>query len=406
MKQNILNIFLLFFSFSVFAQSGTISQWRGPNRDGIYNETELLKSWPENGPPLIWHFDQIGDGHSSAAITKDRIYTAGTISGTGYIFSFSLDGQLLWKVPYGEEWSESWPGTRSTPLIYDGKIYLLSGMGKLACMKADKGEMVWALDVIKDLHGRNIKWGYTENLLVDGNKIFCTVGGIDTNIVALDRNTGKLIWVSKGNGEKSAYCSPALITLPNRKILVTQTENSILGIDAANGKVLWRHDQPNLYSVHANTPLYHDGFLYCVSGYGKGGVLLKIAYDGSAKQEVWRNDSLDTRMGGVVLLNDRIYGSDDRNRGWRCIDWKTGKEIYSEKITNKGNIISADGMLYCYGDNGEVVLAETTAAGFRKISSFKVPFGSNQHWAHLVIAGGRLYVRHGNSLMVYDIKKK
>ena len=134
------------------------AQWRGPNRDGIYNETGLLNSWPADGPPLLWHFDELGEGHASAAVTKDRIYTAGMINGIGYIFSLSLDGKLLWTVPYGEEWTESWPGVRSTPLIFDGKIYILSSFGKLVCMTADKGEVIWTIDVIKDLHGRNIKW--------------------------------------------------------------------------------------------------------------------------------------------------------------------------------------------------------------------------------------------------------
>jgi outer membrane protein assembly factor BamB len=404
--KKLLSFLLLSCLFNTGAFSQDNAQWRGPNRDGIYNETGLLKIWPETGPALLWHFDELGEGHASAAVTKDRIYTAGMINGIGYIFSFSLDGKLIWKLPYGEEWTESWPGVRSTPLIVDGKIYFYSGFGKLVCMNADKGDKIWTVDVMKDYHGRNIKWGVTENLLIDGNMLFCTVGGADTNIVALDKNTGKLIWISQGNGETSAYCSPLMINLPNRKVLVTQTANSILGIDAANGKLLWRHDQPNKYSVHANTPLYHDGYLYCVSGYGKGGVMLKIAADGSAKQEVWRNISLDNRMGGVVLVNGNIYGSDDANKAWWCIDWKTGKDIYSEKITNKGTIIFADGMLYCYGDSGEIVLAEPSKEGFKKISAFKVPFGANQHWAHLVIADGRLYVRHGNSLMVYDIKKK
>ena len=404
--KHLLSLLVLCCLFNTGVLSQDIAQWRGPDRNGIYNETGLLKNWAQTSPVLLWHFDELGDGHASAAVTKDRIYTAGMINGIGYIFSFSLDGKLLWKLPYGEEWTESWPGARSTPLIVDGKIYFYSGFGKLVCMKADKGDKIWTVDVMKDFHGRNITWGVTENLLIDGNMLFCTVGGVDTNIVALDKNTGKLIWISKGNGEPSAYCSPLLINLPNRKVLVTHTANSILGIDAANGKLLWRQDQQNKYSVHANTPLYHDGYLYCVSGYGKGGVMLKLAADGSAKQEIWRSDSLDTRMGGVVLVNGNIYGSDDSNRGWRCLDWKTGKEIYSQKITNKGNIISADGMLYCYGDTGEIVLVQPAPDGFKKISSFKVPYGTNQHWAHLVIADGRLYVRHGNSLMVYDIKKK
>jgi len=404
--KRLLTLLILGLLLNINSSAQNNAQWRGPNRDGIYHETGLLKTWTENGPALVWHFDELGEGHASAAVTKDRIYTAGMINGIGYIFSFSLDGKLIWKLPYGEEWTESWPGVRSTPVIVDDKIYFYSGFGKLVCMKADKGDKIWTVDVMKDYHGRNIKWGVTENLLIDGNMLFCTVGGADTNIIALDKNTGKLIWISQGNGETSAYCSPLLINLPSRKVLVTHTANSILGIDAANGKLLWRHDQPNKYSVHANTPLYHDGYLYCVSGYGKGGVMLKIAADGSAKQEIWRNASLDNRMGGVVLVNGNIYGSDDANKAWWCLDWKTGKEIYSEKITNKGTIIFADGMLYCYGDTGEIVLVQPLTDGFKKISSFKVPFGTNQHWAHLVIANGRLYVRHGISLMVYDIRKK
>jgi hypothetical protein len=134
--------------------------------------------------------------------------------------------------------------------------------------------------------------------------------------------------------------------------------------------------------------------------------MLKIAPDGSAKQEMWRNSSMDNRMGGFVLLNGNIYGSDDSNKAWWCLDWKTGKELYSEKIITRGTVISADGMLYFYGDTGEMALVKPLPSGFRKVSMFKIPYGSAQHWAHPVIANGRLYVRHGNSLMVYDIRQK
>ena len=403
--KKLLNLIILGCLVHANLMAQEIAQWRGPGRDGIYNETGLLKVWPENGPTLLWHFEGLGEGHSSAAVTSDRIYTAGTLQGIGYLFCFDLAGKLVWKIPYGEEWTESWPGVRSTPLVYNGKIYQLSGMGKLLCRRSDNGEFVWSIDVLKDYHGPNIKWGVTENLLIDGNKLFCTVGGRDTNVIALDPDTGKLIWKSSGKGEPSAYCSPALIKLPNRHVLVTQTANSILGIDAENGILLWNVDQPNKWSVHANTPLYHDGYIYCVSGYGQGGVMLKLADDGSSVQEVWRNKNLDNRMGGFVLVNGKIFGSDDSGKAWYCLDWKTCTPMYSEKITGRGNIIFSDGMLYLYGDNGEVVLAEPLPNSFKKASAFKVPYGTDQHWAHLVISNGRLYVRHGNSLMVYEIRK-
>ncbi len=405
MKKKLLLFWLASFSiFSVLSQE--TAQWRGPSRDGIYPAKGLLKSWPEAGPALLWHFGGLGEGHASAAVTNDRVFTAGVIDGIGYMYCFDLNGKLLWKVPYGEEWTESYPGVRSTPLVHNGKIYQLSGLGKLVCRNAANGDFIWSVDVLKDYQGPNIKWGVTENLLIEGNRLFCTVGGAQANVIALDANTGKLIWKCSGKGEISAYGSPALIKLAKKSILVTHTASSILGIDVENGALLWSQDQPNKYSVHANTPLFHKGYLYCVSGYGKGGVMLKVADNGSSVEEIWRNTSIDNRMGGFVLVNEKIYGSDDSGKAWYCLDWKTGTPMYSEKITGRGNIIFSDGMLYLYGDNGEIVLAEPLANSFKKISSFKVPYGTDQHWAHLVIGHDRLFVRHGTSLMVYDLKAR
>ena len=388
---------------SLFSQEQ--AQWRGPNRDGIYPETGLLRIWPEAGPQLLWHYDELGPGHASAAVAGDRIYTAGVINKIGHIFCFSMDGKMIWNLPYGEEWTESWPGVRSTPLVQDGKIYLLSGFGKLLCRKADDGAFIWSMDVTKDFDGRNIKWGYTENLLIDGNKIFCTVGGAKNNVVALDKNTGKLIWSSPGLGEASAYCSPAIVKLPARTLIVTQTEKHILGIDASSGTLLWSHEQTNQWSVHANTPLFHDGLLFCSSGYGTGGVMLELAPDGSTVKELWRNPSMDNRMGGYVLLNGKIYGSDDSNKAWYVLDWKTGKTLGTSRPTGRGTVISADGMLYCYSDKGEMALALPGNDSITRVSSFKIPYGADQHWAHPVVVNGKLVVRHGSSIMVYNVKK-
>ncbi len=405
--KNLFSILLSIFIFTEILPAQEAAQWRGKDRDGIYNETGLLKSWPAEGPKLLWYTESIGDGHASAAVVAhDRIYTAGTIDGKGIIFAFSLDGKLIWSTPYGDEWIESYPGSRSTPLIDEGKVYLMSAFGKIVCLSADKGNMIWSVDVMKDYDGRNITWGVTENLLIDGDKLFCTAGGIKDNVIALNKNTGKLIWSNPGNGEISAYCSPTLIRVGSRRIVVTMTQKSILGLDAETGKMLWSHGQANKYSVHANTPLYNNGYLYCVSGYGYGGVMLKVSADGLNVEQVWKNSKLDSRMGGMVLLNGRVYGLGDQVKGLYCLDWKTGNEIAYDKFNGKfGSIIAADGMIYTYDESGEVALVEPTATGFKKVSGFKVPYGAAQHWAHPVIENGRLYIRHGNALMVYDIRK-
>jgi len=406
MVKKISSIFGLFLVLCNLAVSQEIVQWRGPDRDGKYPATGLLASWPEEGPQLLWHIDGLGQGHSSAVITDNKIFVSGTLEETGYIFCFTKDGQPIWKVPYGPEWTESWPGTRCTPLYVEGKLYMLSSLGKLFCMDATDGKMLWRVDLFTEYDGRNIKWGVTENLLIDGDILYCTPGGVKDNVIALNRNNGKLIWSSPGKGELSAYCSPALVKLAKRTLFITQTANSIFGVDARDGTLLWSHPQPNKWSVHANTPYFQDGYLYCVSGYGQGGVQLKLAADGSAKQEIWRNTSIDNRMGGFVVLGDRIYGSGDSNQGWTCVDWKTGQDVAPEKMSGRGTVIYADGLLYCYNDSGEFVLAKPTADGLQKISSFVVPYGEDQHWSHPVITDGILYIRHGGSLMAYDVRKQ
>ncbi|MFA6400193.1 MAG: PQQ-binding-like beta-propeller repeat protein [Salinivirgaceae bacterium] len=404
MKNQILTILLILQGLNLVAQP--IAQWRGDHRDGIYNETDLLKSWPAEGPKLMWHFDKLGDGHASAAVTENSIYTAGMVGDKGFVYALDLTGNLLWKTEYGTEWTENWNGVRSTPLVDENNIYIISSFGKLVCLNINDGSISWTVDVLNDYDGRNIQWGITENLLIDGNKLFCTPGGVDANVLALDKNSGKLIWKSNGNGEKSAYGSPTLIQVGNKKILVAQTASSIIGIDSDNGKLLWKHDQPNQWSVHPNTTVYSNGYLYCLSGYGKGGVMLKLSSAGTSVTEVWRDPLLDSRMGGVVLVNGKIYGAGDKNKKLFCIDWNTGKEVYSANLMAPGNVIYSDGLLYAYGENGSVGLIEPQADQFKLVSSFKVPFGANQHWAHLVIANKKLYVRHGTSLMVYDIAKQ
>lgn len=403
MKKILFCIFSVSISFVASCQDAT--QWRGANRDGIYNETGLLQQWPEEGPEMLWHFDELGEGFATVSVTETMVYTAGSIDGQGYIFALDHNGSLQWKSEYGPEWTESWGGTRTTPLFSHGKLYILNSFGKMVCMDANNGNELWTVDLFNDFDGQNIKWGITENLLIHDNLLYCTPGGEVANVIALDKNTGKLKWKSNGSGEKSAYCSPQIFDHNGKMILTTMTESFILGFDALSGKLLWKFHQPNKYSVHANTPIYHNDFLYCVSGYGKGGVKLKISDNGNDVSEVWNNSSLDNRMGGVILMNNRLYGAGDESRKWICLDWETGEELYSSTAFKKGVSIAAEGLLYWYSQGGQMALVRPEAEQFNVISSFDVPFGELQHWAHPVIHNKRLYIRHGNSLMVYSIAR-
>ena len=183
------------------------------------------------------------------------------------------------------------------------------------------------------------------------------------------------------------------------------TADHIIGLDASTGKMLWSHPQTNRWQVHANTPVYSENGLFCFSGYGQGGVKLELSPDGSTVTKSWFSQVLDSRMGGIVLVDGYLYGSGDNNRQWRCVDWKTGEEKYASTDLAKGVVIYADGMLYCYSEKGELALVRATPEAFRVISKTKVELGSAQHWSHPVIDGGRLYLRHGDTLIVYRISK-
>jgi outer membrane protein assembly factor BamB len=325
------------------------------------------------------------------------------VNGKGFVFAFDQSGKLLWKKEYGREWAENWNGTRSTPLVVGDKLYVLSSYWNLVCMNTSNGQTVWSADLKKDYGAKDNEWGIAENLLFDGNVLYCTPGGSGASMVALDRNSGKLIWKSKSNNNKSAYCSPLLIKIKDKKIIVTMMENAVCAFDATTGNILWQYEHINDTGVHPNIPAYINGYLYCTSGYGKGGELLKLSGDGTSVTEVWKTKDLDSRTGGVVVLNGRIFGSGDRNKKIFCLDWQTGKEIYSSREMAPATLIADDGLLYIYSESGKVFLAEPKADGLSVLSSFAVPFGANPHWAHLVIKDKKLYVRHGTSLMVYDI---
>jgi outer membrane protein assembly factor BamB len=377
--------------------------WRGPTRDGIYAESGLLKQWPADGPEILWSYQELGQGHSSAIVDQGFVYTTGMINEKGYLFKFDLDGKLIYRKEYGPEFSESWYGTRGTPTIMGDKIYLLSGLGKLCCFDNETGNILWTKDLFRDFDGRLIQWGMNETPVIDGKIIYITPGGRKHGLVALNRHTGDLVWSSPGTGEKTAYCTPLLFEHNGRKMLATHFESNLVGFDATTGKMLWKQHQPNEWSVHPNTPVYHDGKLFYLSGYGQGGGMLELSPDGNSVRRIWTHKKMDSRMGGAVLVDGYIYGSGD-SRVWSCLDWESGKEMYTSSEIGHGVVIYADGMLYCYSQRGELALVEADPSGFRVVSETRVALGTEQHWAHPVIYDGVLYVRHGRALIAYKVK--
>jgi hypothetical protein len=397
-------VFLFLMNATLFLMAQNTIQWRGENRTGIYNEKNLLKSWPDEGPQLLWHFDDLGEGHSSVAIDANKIYVTGMTESTGYLYVLDIKGNLLNKVEYGSEWSKSYNGSRGTVTINEGKLYIFTGTGNLVCMDQNTLNILWKKDIVSDFDGKNIVWGVNESPLIVGEKIILTPGGKENNVVALNKTDGSLIWSCTGEGDQSAYCSPFFIADQQVPQIVTMTANHILGIDISNGEKLWSYENKNRYSVHANTPVYDNNMLLCTSGYGKGSTMLRLTNGGRSVEVAWELKDLDSRIGAMVKIGDYVYGSGDNNKFWFCVEWQTGEIKYSDKSIAIGVTIAADDMLYCYSDKGEMALVRATPEKFDIISKFGITLGTAQHWAHPVIYQGVLYVRHGNTLMAYSIE--
>ncbi len=391
-----------------------IYQWRGENRDGIYREKNLLKTWPEKGPQLIWETGEIGNGYASPTVTDDALYITGEIDSLANLFKFDLNGKQIWKVAYDKEWTKSFPGARSTPTVADDLIYVGSGMGNLFCISAKTGETLWSKKFIDDFQAESPMFGHAEAPVIDGDKIFWTAGGPVYNVVAMNRFTGKLLWSNEGFKERSGYNSPLLISLPQGKILVTFSAYHLLGVDTKTGKLLWSHEQtnvspekrePGMGDTHANTVLFEDGAIYYAAGDGNGGVKLQLSDDGLQITQVWNNKKFDSYMGGIVKLANNLYGCGTVKPGLLCADATSGELTDSLKI-GSGSVIADDRMLYYYNFKGEVHLIGFAGGKMNPVSSFKIEKGTKEHFSHPVIRNGVLYIRHGNALMAFDIKNK
>ncbi len=386
-------------------------QFRGMNRDGKYIETGLLKAWPEGGPPLAWRVDGLGEGYASVSVVDGVVYVPGMLEGNqGYLTALALDGATLWKAPYGEETQDKQaPGARSTPTIDGDRIYLLSGLGVLYCLSVDGGKPVWQADILKRFDGRNIEWSLAESVVVDEERVYCTPGGPDASVVALDKMNGETVWTSTGLSDVSAYCSPDIIEHGGRRILVTMTAKYVVGIDAGTGEVLWTHEHPTRYDIHAVTPVYQDGMLYYTGGYKSGGGMLRLSEDGSEVTPVWEDKNLDCQHHGVVLKDGYIYGTAHQlGRELLCLELATGKVMWRTDEISQGAVVYADGMLYVYEgpSAGVVSLVKATPEKFERTGSFEIEEGRAKHWAHPTIANGRLYIRRGELLFAYDIEAK
>jgi outer membrane protein assembly factor BamB len=391
------------------AAFGDWPQFHGPRRDNISTETGLLKKWPEGGPKRIFEAEGMGRGYSTVAIAGERIFTTGNMANACVITAMDLSGKVIWRKENGEAWQNPYPGSRSTPVVDGEMLYHYGAFGDLACMEAATGKVTWKANVLDDNGGRLIRWGLSEAPLIYKDKVVCMIGGRKAGFVALDKKTGKVAWKSDGPGDKPGYCTSIPVDHKGLDQLVTLMSWSVVGVRLADGKVLWRYKHEVRFDENIAMPVYADGRVAVSAAFRKGVTCLKLNVDGEkcTATRAWHNSDLDNRHGGLVLSNARLYGHAERHRSWACLDFKTGRTLFISEIIKcrSGSLTMADGMLYLYTDEGEVGLAAIADKGLELKGSFKVEKDKDPTWAHPVVCGGRLYIRHGDLLSAFDVKE-
>ncbi len=368
------------------AAGGDWPHWRGPNHDGVSPEKGLRTTW-DAPPPKVWE-REIGPAFSSFACVGDRVYTCGTSDKQQTLLCLKADtGDVLWKRPFELRYHEpqGGDGTRATPAVHDGRVFIIGALGRLLCASADTGEEVWSRQF-----DAKPQWGYSGSVLVENGLVIVPVGGPDAALLALDVKTGKEVW--KCGSGVVGYATPYPITLDGRRYVVGfMGKEAIIG-EADTGRTVWNLPWQTDWDVNAATPIFHDGHLLLSSGYKHGSTLLKLRREGDrlAATPVWENNNIRAKFQTPVLYEGHLYVSDEV--GLKCVEWATGNEKWSRRGTQNGTVLVADGQLLVFTEDGTLLIAPATPAEFKPTAEVQLLDG--RCWTVPVLHRGHLYVRN------------
>jgi outer membrane protein assembly factor BamB len=404
--------------FSLAAGAADWPGWRGPQRNGLSQETGLLKEWPKDGPKLLWQVKDLGFGYSSPAVVGERLYLVSN-KGMDDEFVQALrveDGKHLWSARLGKvgrNYGPNYPGARSTPTVDGDLIFALGSDGDLACLEAATGKERWHKNLRVDFGGKPGQWAYSESPLIDGDVLVCTPGGREATLVALDKKTGEVRWkCAVPGGDQAAYASAIVVETGGTKQYVQFLAKGVVGLDAKTGKFLWRYEHTAKGSpANIPTPVWQGDYIYTgTSMAGAGLVKLKNSSGGIEAEQVYFEKTLPNAIGGSVLVGEYLYGT--TGKGLSCVAFTSGQVKWQDKCIGPGSLCYADGCLYVHGENGQVALVEATPEGYHEKGRFTPPDQPDHSktrskaWEYPVVANGRLYIHDIGTLWAYDVSAK
>ena len=432
-----LRIPFLVSAFLVGAATVTAADWsgfRGPNRDGVSPETGLLKSWPKDGPKVVWTAKNLGLGWGTPSIADGVIYGVGTREGKDGVWALKeADGKELWFTPFADPavgLLSQTNGPASTPTIHKGKAYTVSANGTVSCIDAKTGKAAWSKNYGKDFGGvpggkGGVVWGYSDSVLADGDKIICTPGAKGAAVVALNADTGAVIWKADAGeiGGGNGYSSPLKATFGTTPAYVAElgSKSGLVAVHANTGKLLWQYKGTPATGGVAQIPIpiVKGDKVWVSTSYGGGAALLQIVPKGKDAFEVkelkaYKKPDLNNHHGGMVLVGDYIYFGHDQNGGNPvCVEFNTGEIKWGPEKPPAGGarsaaVLAADGRLYFRYENRKLVLIDPSPDELKVVSSFELPAADqkshSQSWPHPVIVNGKMYIRDQTQMYCYDVK--
>ena len=376
-------------------------QFRGPNRDGISPETDVLKRLPAGGPKVLWRVP-VGEGYSHIAVSQGRLFTLFGQGNEEYAAAFdAATGKQLWRVAIDSKLvNDQGNGPRSTPTVDGDVVYVLSGLGRLAAVRAANGQTLWRHDLRAEYGAQPPQWGIATSPLVEGNLLLVNVGGSGgKSVIAFDKSTGKPLWTSQN--DPAGYSAPIAVTVRGVRQAIFFTGNSVIAVSPQDGKLLWRVPWRTDWDVNAATPIFvAPDKLFISSGYDTGAALLQIEVMGgrAGAQEVWRNREMKNQFSSSLLYKGILYGFD--NATLKAIEAATGTERWKQRGFGHGSLILAGGQLIILSERGKLALVEATPEAYRELGSAEVLSG--RCWTAPTLAGGKLYLRNQEEMLALD----
>ena len=370
----------------------------------------MLKEWPSNGPPQLWSANGLGEGYSSIAISNGKLFTMGNQDDDEMVIALDLaSGDKRWATRSGRAFREGQGnGPRGTPTIDGDLVYALGANGDLVCLDIETGRPKWSGNILQEFGGQNITWGICESVLIDGDKLICTPGGREATMVALNKQTGRVIWKSVvPTTPGPAYSSIIAVEVGGVRQYVNFTSAGVVGVRASDGQPMWGQKESANPTANCSSAVFADNCIFTASGYGTGGAMFRLSSSGgkTTSQLGYSTREMQNHHGGMAVVDGYLYGCDEAIL--TCLELKTGKIAWQSRSVGKGAITIADGRLYVRGEGGALALAEVNSQKYVETGRFDQPQRSDRSaWAHPVVADGKLFLRDMDRLLVYDVKAK